>query len=217
LVQILEIDYNLPNDDLDRASSEGVDGSAPIGLLYLNSSHSVEHFAIRSSKVPLQTNYAVAVLKGNSLHLTPVHKMYQMRPDFKAIDERDKATEKRKEEAKLQRLKAEGKAPPDTPALKAAQVQTVQESERSKWLREHSWSYLKGLEDEEPFENLGFIGREENIDGDYFEGLVYQDEASPNNVPWNLDKKTYLAAINPQAIVEEDIEIRTEYERVFFK
>lgn len=158
--------------------------------------------------MPLQTNYAIAVFKGNSLHLTPVQNMYQMRPDFSALDERDKMKEKRKEEAKLQRLKAEGKAPSDAGVtLKPAQVHFVQqESERSKWIREHSWSYLKALEDEEPFVNLGLVGREDALDGEHFEKLFYQDEMTAEDIPWNLSGQMYLSAINPQTPVVEELD-----------
>lgn len=160
-----------------------------------------EHFALRSSRVPLQTNYSIGVFKDDGLHLTPIHKLYQMRPDFNALDERDKAKEKRKEEMKLARLKSEGKAPSESITLKPAQVHFVQqESDRSKWIREHSWSYLKALEDEEPFQHLQSSGRVEDMESDCFEKLYYQDEASPYEVPWNLSPKMYLSAINPQVL-----------------
>eukprot|EP01127_Copromyxa_protea_P010804 TRINITY_DN2671_c0_g1_i1.p1 TRINITY_DN2671_c0_g1~~TRINITY_DN2671_c0_g1_i1.p1 ORF type:complete len:610 (-),score=108.88 TRINITY_DN2671_c0_g1_i1:38-1663(-) len=182
------MDYGLPNEDLSRAGSEIIEGVAPI-----------EHFSVRSSRVPLQTNYAIAVFKGNGLHLTPVQKMYQMRPDFKAIDDRDRQKEQRKEEAKRQ--KSDNKEVPEN-NLKQQHAHISQESDRSKWIREHSWSYLKGLEDEEPFQHLGVQHREDMM-GEHFDKLLYQDELTPYEIPWNLDRKTYLAAINPQPLNDD--------------
>ena len=44
---------------------------------------------MKSSMVPAKANYTVGALRGNELHLTPLHAALQMRPSFQLVDELD--------------------------------------------------------------------------------------------------------------------------------
>ena len=47
------------------------------------------NIVLRSEKVPPKTHYAIGVLRGGDLHLTPLKGVLQMRPSFAHIDEND--------------------------------------------------------------------------------------------------------------------------------
>ncbi|KAG2382209.1 hypothetical protein C9374_005411 [Naegleria lovaniensis] len=44
-------------------------------------------FSLSSTSVPVKANYAVGILRGNQLHLTPLWNMLQLRPSFQHINE----------------------------------------------------------------------------------------------------------------------------------
>eukprot|EP01121_Diplochlamys_sp_Union-15-3_P017583 TRINITY_DN6217_c0_g1_i2.p1 TRINITY_DN6217_c0_g1~~TRINITY_DN6217_c0_g1_i2.p1 ORF type:complete len:205 (-),score=38.82 TRINITY_DN6217_c0_g1_i2:1310-1924(-) len=44
-------------------------------------------YGLKSSSVPLKTNYAIGLFRGDELYLTPLKNVFQMRPSFKYLDE----------------------------------------------------------------------------------------------------------------------------------
>ncbi|KAL9644753.1 hypothetical protein ABK040_012407 [Willaertia magna] len=56
---------------------------------HYNPDNSQEHstFSLTSNPVPVKSNYAVGILRGNQLHLTPLWNILQLRPSFQHINE----------------------------------------------------------------------------------------------------------------------------------
>eukprot|EP01112_Ceratiomyxa_fruticulosa_P005865 TRINITY_DN1669_c0_g1_i3.p1 TRINITY_DN1669_c0_g1~~TRINITY_DN1669_c0_g1_i3.p1 ORF type:complete len:653 (-),score=123.96 TRINITY_DN1669_c0_g1_i3:176-2134(-) len=51
-------------------------------------------FTLTSNQIQLRTNFAVGVVRGEELHLTPIHNVIQLRPSFEHIDKIDEENKK---------------------------------------------------------------------------------------------------------------------------
>lgn len=76
------MDYGVPQDEIQRDEQE-MEGETD------------DYHIIRSGRVPLPTNYAVGVFRGQELHITPLHTVYQMRPEFDRINKADEERKKK--------------------------------------------------------------------------------------------------------------------------
>jgi len=63
----------------------------------------INKFVLSSHPVPPKTNYAVGVLRGGHLHLTPISAVCRMRPSFDHLDQA--AAELKKEQEKFENEK----------------------------------------------------------------------------------------------------------------
>eukprot|EP00736_Rhodelphis_marinus_P002465 Rmarinus@m.7573 len=118
-------------------------------------------YTLQSSRVILKTNYAVGVLRGDDLHLTPLENMLQFRPSFRRFDEK----------AKVEKVGEDKNAGSGAPDLVAVQIRR-RETERAAERRKTSHSYLLQKAEQESFQNFHFHGYMTAGSEDKFEDLV---------------------------------------------
>jgi DNA-directed RNA polymerase-3 subunit RPC5 len=94
---------------------------------------------LQSTLIPSHANYAVGTLRGNELHITPLHAVLQLRPSFQKVDERDAKLEAEKG-AKVNEPAAEVDAS-GTPQLYQVTIKRA-ETERTLERRQKSHAYL---------------------------------------------------------------------------
>eukprot|EP00727_Mastigamoeba_balamuthi_P003124 m51a1_g12809 hypothetical protein (411) ;mRNA; r:22-2392 len=155
---------------------------------------------VRSLVVPLQTNYAVGVLRegkdGNEeLHLTPVYTVMQMRPTFAALDEADR---KRQEEE----AEADGKD-----AVKESEEAPVQitfkrkEAPKSAAAKRLTALARERRDEDEKFVNLKFLDPSSAEHGVMLDQLVSNQRDA--EVAWNVSRGGYLDLLAPTPPVEQ--------------
>ncbi len=108
-----------------------------------------------SRTVPPKSNYAVGLFRNNRLYLTPLHARCRMLPSLDhidAADEDDRADEEKKKDL------AEGRTEDDANDLKPVmQKYKRRENERAPTSRKLTHSYLKLLQDQEPWIDLNIV------------------------------------------------------------
>jgi hypothetical protein len=182
--EVIEIDYSMnPDELLGEGKSEMIEGEEEL-----------EYHTIRSSRIPLQTNYAVGVHRGNGIHLSALPKVYQMRPDFTHINVQ--AEERRK---RMNDREKDSKAEEEV-VLTAVPVRITQESDRARYIRERSWEHLKKHEELEKWVYLRYCEKEDEASELKFESLVTPGEnaVNPGSNPLqylNLLAESYVAPI----------------------
>ena len=110
---------------------------------------------IKSHAVPAKANYTVGALRGNELHLTPLHAAVQMRPSFQLVDELDEkdkeANGQPKEDprasAAAKKAEAASSGAPDVYKVTIKRAETERTIER----RQRSHAYLAREEQKEPW------------------------------------------------------------------
>lgn len=172
---------------------------------------------LNSTCIESRTTYAVAALRGNELHLTPIHGgILAFRPSFAHLDAAD-AEKKKAEEEDIAPVHEE-EDDEDVPIAKPLTVQFKRrENERTALAKKQSHAFLKQVEDEEPWVNLQCHPRD-SLDGKrMFERLFCKAEAA---VAFDLPADQYVnrlmpaapassTATAPGAIVEEGFSLAT--------
>jgi DNA-directed RNA polymerase-3 subunit RPC5 len=109
-----------------------------------NFAESDSTFQLTSNVVPMKTNYAVGIIRGTQLHITPLQSMLQLRPSTEKHAEVASTGKEKVSKAKVKK-EEEGGAPPKPAQIIASSFRTqADEKERQK-----TWSYIKQQETEE--------------------------------------------------------------------
>jgi hypothetical protein len=166
-LEVIEVDYSIPTDEIMTGTSkEMVEGEEEL-----------EFHTVRSSRIPLQTNYAVGVHKDNAIHLTAIPKIYQMRPDFNHINVQAEMKKKKTAEREKQDKDKDGDMDDeDDVVLSSLPVRVTQESERARYVREHSWEHIKKNEESEKWTVLKLIEKEDEKSDRIFSRLMTVNE-----------------------------------------
>ena len=153
---------------------------------HYNNDNSQEYatFSLGSTSVPVKANYAVGILRGNQLHLTPMWNMLQMRPAFQHINEgystgKSKIIRKKKgEEGSAEgEAKQEGASSTTQPA---GMLNFRLQSDRK--ALERSYQFMKDQENSEKSINLALYPPSESRQ--HIESLFEQrDDPVKFNVP----------------------------------
>eukprot|EP00742_Colponemidia_sp_Colp-10_P003579 GILJ01003811.1.p1 GENE.GILJ01003811.1~~GILJ01003811.1.p1 ORF type:complete len:258 (+),score=48.46 GILJ01003811.1:38-811(+) len=151
---------------------------------------------LKSTLVPPRTNYAVAVLRGDTLHLSAIDSTVQLKPSFGYIDsevEKLKMMEQKLEEHGI----AEEEKPEEPEELpQPLQVQyKKKETERQAAARNRSHAYLKKKEDEEPWVKMKCLPAESAESQEMFEKLFCLSSNIP--IPFDIASHRYLSLMNP--------------------
>jgi hypothetical protein len=162
-LEVIEVDYSIPTDEIMTGTrKEMVEGEEEL-----------EFHTVRSSRIPLQTNYAVGVHKDNAIHLTAIPKIYQMRPDFNHINVQAEMKKKKTAEREKQDKDKDGEMDDeDDVVLSSLPVRVTQESERARYVREHSWEHIKKNEETEKWTILKLIEKEDEKSDRIFSRLM---------------------------------------------
>jgi DNA-directed RNA polymerase-3 subunit RPC5 len=153
--------------------------------------------SLLSTSVSVSTNVGIALLRGDNLYITPVNGgIYQMRPSFAHLDAED--LEKRKAETEDDLLAHHDEEEEDEETApagpKSINVQFKRkESERATAARSQSHTFLKQLEDEEPWTELAFRTKTSSDSAQAFEKLM---ASSVTSVPFELGREAYLAHLH---------------------
>ena len=149
-------------------------------------------FCLTSTPVPNKANYAIGVLRGDQLHLNPLHAVLQMRPsfeDFEAAAQGGGPLRMIKTEAE-QELEAKAKVKEEPVEAKPVQVQIKKrETERAREARKNSHAYLKAKADEEQWIDMDMFDSSTAEAKEQFEKLLCAD---PNHVSFDLRRPAYL-------------------------
>jgi DNA-directed RNA polymerase-3 subunit RPC5 len=109
---------------------------------------------LKSHAVPAKANYAVGALRGNELHLTPLHAALQMRPSFKLVDELDEkdreANGQAKEDPRARAAARKAEASSGAPDVYKVTIKRA-ETERTIERRQRSHAFLEREQQKEPW------------------------------------------------------------------
>jgi len=181
-LEVIEVDYSIPTDEIMTGSKkEMVEGD-----------EEMEFHTVRSSRIPLQTNYAVGVHKDNAIHLTAIPKIYQMRPDFNHINVQAEMKKKKNAEREKQNKDKDNENDMDDVVLSSLPVRVTQESDRARYVREHSWEHIKKNEDTEKWTVLKLIEKEDEKSDRIFSRLM---TGTDEPVPCELSPTQYINLI----------------------
>lgn len=190
-VNILEMDYFLPKYEIEDQKYNTTIVYDSEGRVIPNPTKQMTSHTIRSSSIPVKSNYAVGVYKGDSFILLPISDILQMRPDFSYID---KGTQKKSESNDIVDNDLDLGLSSDS--LKPIQIQVRgQESEKALASRLKSYAYLKQLENEDVFKKLSYVNKDSTETKKMFESII-----SPklSNVEYeNINVDEYINNIIP--------------------
>jgi DNA-directed RNA polymerase-3 subunit RPC5 len=155
---------------------------------------------IKSHAVPAKANYTVGALRGNELHLTPLHAAVQMRPSFQLVDELDEkdkeANGQPKEDprasAAAKKAEAASSGAPDVYKVTIKRAETERTIER----RQRSHAYLAREEQKEPWVDveLNNLGTESSARE---KEKLFVADTSATALPSPLPKQDYLDLLSP--------------------
>jgi len=148
----------------------------------------IRKFKLSSTVIPPKTNYAVGVMRDGQLHLSPLHAVCRMRPDFSYIDKEeaelkaetemvDEEEDDRKDESKQVTMKFKKK-----------------ESDKAAAYKKNSHAHLKQLQEAEPWMEMRFFGKDDPESTNQFEKLICQSAAP---LTFGVAPRDYLSYINP--------------------
>ena len=191
---------------LDKVSYRPLNEMVELELLAGEEEEEFRHKLV-SSKVAPKTSFAVGLLRGEQLHLTPLQSMLQFRPRFDWKDEEDAAQKQRSSAAA-----AGGKGPTgddvpmddvgsgsDAEQQPAPVVQvkvSKRESDKAKEIRRSSYAYLREQEDKEPWLSVALRGPHDQESKQVLEGLV---SASSRDVSFSMSSGEYLACVDAKS------------------
>eukprot|EP01102_Stenamoeba_stenopodia_P012236 TRINITY_DN3836_c0_g1_i2.p1 TRINITY_DN3836_c0_g1~~TRINITY_DN3836_c0_g1_i2.p1 ORF type:complete len:696 (-),score=215.08 TRINITY_DN3836_c0_g1_i2:75-2162(-) len=151
-------------------------------------------FVLTSSTVPLRTNFAVGVIRGDEVHLTPILPpncgVLQMRPSFShlVVPKAEKEVDQKGEEE-------EEEAAENDEEIRPLQVQfKKKENERAVAARQRSHAYLKQLEEDEVWAELDYHENNDPATSIVFEKLFDQNQ---KDVKFDVSKQQYVATLVP--------------------
>ena len=156
-----------------------------------------------SSKVEAKTSFAVGLLRGEQLHLTPLQSLLQFRPRYDWKDEEDSALKKANasgaqsgSSGKNEDLVMEDASGSDGEAAAAAVVQVKvsrRESDKAKEIRRSSHAYLREQEGREAWLNVSLLGPESEESKEVRECLV---SSSSRDIAFGVSCADYLASLD---------------------
>jgi DNA-directed RNA polymerase III subunit RPC5 len=195
---ILEMDYDLTLDKTapDKDAMEVVergDGAKEVDENGLIVGEKLKKHTLRSSAVPLRTNYAMGLYRGNALYLTPLTGILQMRPSFADLEDVEETKRRTLDEYAAQKtenvgLRIDKKRPEDEKAAAA---------------RDKSYTTMKLQEEADAWKTLEFVDRDRDEAVGIFEMIASTEGDSA--AKFDVSRKEYLAMINPvQAQLEEE-------------
>lgn len=141
-------------------------------------------FCLSSTSVPVKANYAVGILRGNQLHLTPLWNMLQLRPSFQHINEgystgKSKVVRKKKADEGTE-AEGEEKAEAGTTSQTGGTTNFRLQSDRK--ALERSYQFMKDQENSEKPVALAFYPPHDSRQ--HIESLFEQrDDPVKFNVP----------------------------------
>lgn len=186
----MEVEDDLMDDDssirtLDRAGNE--------------IKRKLKQHTLRSSSVPLRTNYAFGVYRDRTLYLTPLTGILQMRPSFSSLEDQEEKRKRQQEEIEVAQKAEMGSEFKPV----GIQVKKNRDSERAVAARNKSFAHIKGQEEEEPFKQLEYVDRDREESVHIFEQIAGTTGVSA--AAFDVSRQDYLAMINPvQRYLEEE-------------
>lgn len=167
---------------------------------------------LTSSRVALNTNYAVGVLRRGQLHLNPIKAVVQLRPSMKYIDDADVAKKKQNREAGItdgdDEEMVEAEASESKSELTLLQVSIRRrETERQEASRLQSHAYLKQLDEAESWIPLEPHG----VDSPLTDGIRQKMVASTKTpIPFTLRPEEYIDTLVPGRASASTVEVLHE-------
>jgi len=160
-----------------------------------------------SSKVEPKTSFAVGLLRGEQLHLTPLQSLLQFRPRFDWKDEEDAASKRAsstgggsaavaKAGADDVAMEEAGSGSDGENAAAAPVVQvkvSKRESDKAQQIRRSSHAYLREQEDKEAWLNVELHGPDDDESKEMLESMV---SASGRDINFNVTCSEYLAQLD---------------------
>jgi len=194
-----------------------MDCALPTGPNYDQSADfPISTMKMKSSSIPLQTNYAVGILREGTmgerdqLHLTPVRQVVQMRPSFSHIDAQDAVKEEKtggKEGSDGSGDMSGAKSASDSMKTGPQEVQVVfrkrETAPKSMTARRHMAAVALAKEEQEtPFVPLQLLDIDSNQHGFMFDQLTCPSTAQSKNIQWNVSRSDYLDLLAPVPTME---------------
>ncbi|KAL7753686.1 hypothetical protein RI367_000617 [Sorochytrium milnesiophthora] len=153
---------------------------------------------LRSSFIPAKTNYMVAVIREDELHLTPIAGTVQLRPSLDYLDQIDQKQRAANRKVHEEELKASGAA--DTKKAVPQQLQLARlETEEMIAARKKSIIYQRKQVEEEPWVKLGYFD-ETSEEAD----IVFQRMFCLNRdeLRYTSTLASYLEDISPPTVLD---------------
>jgi hypothetical protein len=189
--QILEMDYTIPDFDVKEyrtISLSDLKETTTTGTL-------PRKLGLRSSTVPLKTNYLIGLYRGSEMFVTPLQAVYQMRPSFRHLDEKDERKKLNEEETQKAETEKDEEEDNEEAELRPIKMRVKrQESEKIIAMRQQSYQYLKKLEEDEPWIKLHFVNKDKLEAMEMWERLT-SNFRSP--IPFDIKRHEFLSVINP--------------------
>ncbi|XP_033630773.1 DNA-directed RNA polymerase III subunit RPC5-like [Asterias rubens] len=197
----LEIGLDTQNSNYDKSRGEqisiNVDGANPIGNQTFQSDVMDKQVLASSSGMASTSRYAVGILKDGELHLTPLHGLAQLRPNFAYLDKADL-------KSKVDKADNEGESSQEEEEeAKPVKVQFARpESDQAKARRLASYSHHEKMLSEEMWVPLSC--QSINDQRSYAEREKLFCQATESEVSQlNLPPRDYLAMLVPEAMEDE--------------
>ncbi|KAG0614812.1 hypothetical protein M758_6G205100 [Ceratodon purpureus] len=154
---------------------------------------------LASSKVAMNTSYAIGVLRGNQLHLNPVQAVVQFRPSMKYIEAHDAAKKKSNKEAGIndgdEEEMYDAEPTENKSELTLLQVNVRRrETERQEANRLQSHAYLKQLEEAEAWIPLEPHGTDSPVTEGIRQKMVAKTQ---DRINFNMSPDAYLGSLVP--------------------
>ena len=203
-----------------------MDVALPRGPSYdADATYPITQQTLRSAPVPLQTNYAVGILRegrrsangsalaNDQLHLTPVHLALQMRPSFAYIDDAQHALESARagEDADAaaastgqQQQQQSGEEAQQEEVEVQVQFKKRETAPKSMTAKRHMAAAAMAKEESEtPFVPLQLLDIDSPAHAAIFEQLVCRTSAQAQPVAWNGSRHDYLELLAPTPVPEQ--------------
>lgn len=153
---------------------------------------------LSSSKVAMNTSYAIGILRGNQVHLNPVQAVVQFRPSMKNIDAHDAAKKKSDKDAGTndgdeEMFDAEPNESKSELTLLQVNIRR-RETERQEANRLQSHAYLKQLEETEAWIPLEPHGTDSSVTEEIRQKMVVKIQ---DRINFNMSSYTYLNSLVP--------------------
>ena len=194
-----------PLDDgwkLDKVSYRPFNEMVELELLAGEEGDEFRHKLV-SSKVEPKTSFAVGLLRGDQLHLTPLQSMLQFRPRFDWKDEEDAAQKKANtsgssgaKAAADDAVMEDAGSGSDGEAMPAPVVQvkvSKRESDKAKEIRRSSHAYLREQEEKEPWQSVQLLGPESPESQELLESMV---SSSGRDINFSVTCDEYLNSLD---------------------
>lgn len=161
---------------------------------------------IKSHTVPAKANYTVGALKGDELHLTPLHAALQMRPSFQLVDELDakdkEASGQAKEDPRARAAAKKAEASSGAPDVYKVTIKRA-ETERTIERRQRSHAYLEREQKKEPWVDVELHGIASDSAA-LARDKLFADNTGGPALPTPLPKQDYLDLLSPPVSAPEE-------------